>query len=344
MKEKSRESNFIRHRLRIRLEGFRPERLLSEALERGIVMRQICRIDETQVLLYVSESGFRQLKKMAGSRYRLTMIREDGAEPLLSRLRRSRLMLAGIALFVLFFVSQTFFVREISIIGCKSIPEDSIREVLREEGLYEEGRKNFDCEAVERRLFTEFEDIVWARVAYEGNYVEVQIAESEPAEETESEEDAADGACDIVAEKDCYIEEIQVYAGRGSVKKDDYVKKGEVLISGTVPIEHPSYPLEKDETAEHYVHADGLITARVPYYFSFYMEPGEGQKEAETLLRAWILENVPEDAQIVNKDFHFQEKENIIKVYGIVETREQVGKEKEIVIDRKQRRTEEDQN
>ena len=49
---------------------------------------------------------------------------------------------------------------------------------------------------------------------------------------------------------------------------------------------------------------------------------------------------MPEDAQILNKDFHFDQK-NIIRVYGTVETREQVGIEKEIVIDRKERRTEE---
>lgn len=339
MKEKSKESNFIRHWVRVKLEGYRPERLLSQALSRGITLRRISYRDDTEVEFSVSADGFREMKKMAKSKYKLTAVREGGAVPAAGRLKKSKMLFAGLAIFALFFVSQTFFVREINIIGCESIPEDSIRESLRAEGLYEGALKNFDCDAVEKKLFDDFENIVWARVAYEGNYVEVQISEGEqaPAEEIDQVT-----PCDIVADKDCYVEDIQVYSGRGKAARDDYVKKGEVLIAGTVPLEHPSYQLGEDDAAEHYVHAAGKVTARVPYYFSFYMEPGGGRKLAETLLREWIKENVPEDAQILNKDFHFDKKKNIIKVYGTVETREQVGKEKEIVIDKQRQRTEED--
>ena len=60
------------------------------------------------------------------------------------------------------------------------------------------------------------------------------------------------------------------------------------------------------------------------------------------MLREWIAENIPESAQILNKDFHFDKKKNIIRVYGTVETRQQVGKEKEIVIDKHKRGTKED--
>ena len=338
MREKSRESNFIRHWVRVKIEGFRPERLISQAMSEGIPIRRICRKDETEVVVSVAESGFRQMKKMAGSKYKLTVVEEGGVKPFWGRIKRVKMTIAGLDIFALFFISQTFFVREINIIGCESIPEDSIRQCIEKEGLYEGAFRDFDCSAVEKRLFREFENIVWARVAYEGNYVEVQISEGEqnPAEEIDQ-----SAPCNIIAEKECYIEEIQVYSGRGAVSRDDYARKGDVLISGIVPIEHPSYPLDENDAAEHYVHAAGLITARVPYYFSFYMEEGNGQKEAESLLRVWIEENVPEDAQILNKDFHFDQKKNIIRVYGTVETREQVGIEKEIVIDRKERRTEE---
>lgn len=119
------------------------------------------------------------------------------------------------------------------------------------------------------------------------------------------------------------------------------------------------------------------MVARVPYYFSFYMERASGstskgasgstsksasdvaskdgaggaaaaakgdssggqldaeeEKQAQALLRQWIKENVPENAQILNKDFHFAVKENIIRVYGTIETRQKVGIEKEIAIDK----------
>ena len=51
------------------------------------------------------------------------------------------------------------------------------------------------------------------------------------------------------------------------------------------------------------------------------------------LVREWIKENIPEDAQILNKSSNFQQKENIMKVYGVIETRQQVGIEKEIIFE-----------
>ena len=343
MKGKSQASNFIKHQVRVRLEGFRPERLISQAAAEGVTVRDIHYKDETEVSFTVSGEGFRRMKKLAKSRYKFTVLSQKGIIPAMICLRRSRMTVAGVALFLLLFFAQTLFVREINIIGCRSITETAIRQSIAEEGLYEGALKRFDCEAIEKKLFQTFDNIVWARVAYEGNYVEVQISESEQAP---SETVGDSIPCDIVAETDCYIEQIYTYKGRGQAAENDYVKKGDILISGTVPIEHPSYPVEEGETLYHYTHADGKIVARVPYYYTFSLDSDlteeERNKEARRLLRLWIKENVPESAQIINKDFHFTEKKNIISVYGTVETRQQVGIEKEIVIDEHKRGTEED--
>ena len=340
MKEKSRESNFIRHWVRIKLEGFKPERIISEAIARGMTIRQIDYKDETEVCMTVAEEDFRIIKKFAKSKYKFTIIGVGGAHPVARKIKAGKMMIAGMAIFLLFFGAQTLFVREINVIGCKSITESSIRECLREEGLYEGSRKNFDCDAIEHRLFKEFDNIVWAKVAYEGNYVEVKISESK---QVPSDKVGKETPCNIVADQDCYIERILSYTGRSVVAKNDFVKKGDILITGTIPIEHPSYEMGKDDSPEHYVHAAGKIVARVPYYYSFYMEPTDDVKAAAgTMLREWIAENIPESAQILNKDFHFDKKKNIIRVYGTVETRQQVGKEKEIVIDKHKRGTKED--
>lgn len=342
MKEQSQASNFIRHRVRIKLEGFKPERLISQAMAKGVTFRQIVYKDETEVFFTVSRADLRSLKKLAGSKYRITKVGEGGMVPAIHRLRTSKMLLAGVALFALVFFSQTLFVREINIVGCETITETAIRQTLEEEGLYEGAYKNFDCDAIERRLFQEYDRIVWTRVAYEGNYVEVQISESKqiPAADDDDEK-----PCNLVAEQDCYIEKIYTYKGYAHAKENDFVKKGGILISGVVPIEHPSYPVEEGKKLQHYTHAQGKVVARVPYYFSFYMEPSgdekENQKRAEVRLRQWIKENVPKQAEILKKDFYFAAKKNIIRVYGTVETRQQVGIEKEIVIDKYKRGTKE---
>ena len=47
----------------------------------------------------------------------------------------------------------------------------------------------------------------------------------------------------------------------------------------------------------------------------------EGKKKRR-LRRRWIKENIPKQAEILKKDFHFDEKKNIIRVYGTIETRQ----------------------
>lgn len=117
-------------------------------------------------------------------------------------------------------------------VGCKTITESEIRACIAEEGLYEGALKRFDCDAIERKLFSQFDNVVWARVAYEGNYVQVEISESEqvPASDTSREK-----PCSIVADQECYIETVYTYKGRAEVQEGDFVRKGQVLISGRVP-------------------------------------------------------------------------------------------------------------
>ena len=337
MKAKSTESNFTRHWVRVRIDGFRPERLISHMAEQGIPIRDIRYKDETEVYLTLTPDGYKKLKKLAKSKYKLTVIKEGGRRPALQGLKKNKLLVVGVIVFIAFYFVQVSFVQEIRVIGCETIPEDSLRQVLKEEGLYEGCRKTFDCDEIEIRLFQEYESIVWAKVSYQGSYVQVEISEGEIQEE---ELRNREKPCHLVAEQDCYIEKVYTYKGRSHVAEGDFVKKGGILISGIVPIEHPTYPQETEdgEAAEtaHYVHAEGKIVARVPYYFSLNIEGDSTEAEMEAAIRQWSKENVPESAEILNKDFHFEQKKNIIKLYGIIETRQQVGVEKEIVIDKRQ--------
>ena len=333
MKGPSRESNFIKHWVRIRIDGYRPERLLSQAVSKQLNCRNVVYHDETELYCTLSAADYRKLKKLAGLGYRVTVIKEGGARPGIKHLRMNKLMLCGMALFIFFYLVQFSFIREINVLGCETIPEDQLRAVLQEEGLYEGCLKTFDCDGIEKRLFDQYEQIVWARVAYKGSFVQVEIAEGKLQQQAVLNREKP---CHIVAEQDCYIETIRTFRGRAKAETGDFVRKGGILISGKVPIEHPTYPVEEDTPKCHYVHAEGEVTARVPYYYSIYVEPTltEAQRKAE--IRKWMKKNIPENAEILNKDFHFESKKDMIKLYGMIETRQPVGIEKEINIDERQ--------
>ena len=49
-------------------------------------------------------------------------------------------------------------------------------------------------------------------------------------------------------------------------------------------------------------------------------------------IRQWAKENLPEGAEILNKDLNFSYKENIIEAGVTLEVRQQIGEEQEILI------------
>ncbi len=338
MREKSEELNYIRHWVRIKLEGVRVERLLTLAVKDEMIIRNIRYKDETEVYLNLSFKDYKQLKKLAGYKFKITILSEGGTCYRFNKFTKRKLLFIGVAFFILVVAWQSLFIKEIDVIGCKSIPEDELRAFLKEENLYEGCLKKFDCDDIEKKLFHHFKQIVWARVAYDGDFVVVEIAETDnpmPEEQDKS------FYCDIIACKDCYIEQILPYKGENLVFKDDFVRKGDILISGTIPYESTTYESELEGEQEYYVHAEGKVIGLVPYYFTFYMEPDGDYNLANKMLDHWIKENIPENAQIINKDLNFNKKKNIIKIYGTVVSREEVGTEKEIIIDEPETRNEE---
>ena len=333
MRGKSRESSFIKHWVKVRLDGYRPERILNKAMDEGIVIRNFHQKDETESYFQVSSKGHKEMEKLMPKTYRLSVVKEGGCGPALKRIRMNKLLLIGMALFILFYLVQFSLVKEINVVGCQTIPEDQLREVLREEGLYEGAFRTFDCDKIEGRLFDEYDEIVWTKVAYQGSFVQVEIVEGELQQQEMVDRTQP---CHLVAERDCYIETVRTFRGRAKVENGDFVKKGGILISGKVPIEHPTYSVEDDTAKYHYVHAEGEVTARVPYYCSMELKRGLTKEQQQAEIRQWIKKNIPENAEILNKDFHFEQKKNIIEVYGVIETRQPVGIEKEINIDKRE--------
>lgn len=63
------------------------------------------------------------------------------------------------------------------------------------------------------------------------------------------------------------------------------------------------------------------------------------EKEAESKvnqqIRLWAKENLPENAEIINKNLNFIRKGNIIEVGVTLEVHQQIGKEQEIVFGQK---------
>lgn len=388
MRERCKELNFYRCRLQLRIEGFKADKLLNMAFRKGILMRRICVLSETEITVWIAAGDLKKLKKLAKSLYKITVLQEKGPECGVKKIRRQPFVLLGIALAAAVIFTRSLLISTVIVDGYKAIPEESLRKCLSESGIYEGAwRPDIEWEKARKTLYDTFPEITWVKLVYDGTAVYLDIAETDDLRDTsrtdadgdaEDTDDAEDTGkkityTDLVAEKSGYVESVQPLWGEARVEAGDYVKKGQVLIGGCIPIEPTTF--EEGDAKEYYVKAQGEVWARVPYRLNFAQERykenarslqgenaektaeksaeetakgGENKKiiienktertteeikaKAEQQIRLWAKENLPENAEILNKSLNFTPKENIIEIGVTLEVRREITKEQETVV------------
>lgn len=362
MKERSGAWNFYSHRIKVRIEGFRTERLINQAAEAGIIMRDICIVSETELSGWIAASDIALLRRIAKSRYRITVCEGAGPGCRVRQTLKKPVTVTGAVLAAAIVTVQSFFIADIRIDGYKAIPEDSLRLCLEQAGVCEGAfRPQIDWDGARACLRETFPQLTWVQLVYDGRTVILNVEESSNrilSAEAEPDSDIfvpsyeqEKNCVSIVADRSGYIETISPLWGAAQAEPGDFVSEGDVLISGVVPMEPTTF--EEDWPTEYYVHAKGEVTALVPYRLTFNQEryvedeaePGENtvanrrektEEEVKAVLnqqiRLWAEENLPENAEIVNESLNFSVKNNIIEIGMTLEVRQQIGIEKEILV------------
>ncbi|NLM59997.1 MAG: sporulation protein YqfD [Clostridium sp.] len=248
--------NYIRGYVIIVVKGYFLEKFVNICTRRQILLFDISRQKNSKMTLKVSIKGFRMLRPIAkktGCRVRI--LKKHGLPFLINRYRGRKTFLLGAALFVVLFYIMTSFVWTIEITGNEKIETQLIIEKLASMGVKPGVLKyRINSEKVADRIIMDVNGLSYVSVVVRGTKVKVEVAEgvdvppmvplSEP--------------CDIVAGKDGVIKSIVVKAGQAAVKEGDTVKKGQILVSGNVPIKNM-------ENNPRMVHAIGNILARTWY-------------------------------------------------------------------------------
>lgn len=265
-------SSFTEHYRKIKIEGFQLDKLLDRCLRERIQLRGITFAGNLELTLYVSARDFRRLKKLAGSRYRITVLKEGGGRHWIQTIRKRKITVLGILLFAAFLYYQSLFVVEVRIDGYERIGEADLRQTLAEAGLYEGCKKNLDVNKIKIHLYEEYETISWAGISLDGNLARVTIAEGANPIEEKPEKVEEKKPCNIVADKAGYISRVIPEEGLRAVEDGAYVKKGDILITGKVPLNSTAYGTDAENRTETYVHAAGSVEAKIPQRVRFFAE------------------------------------------------------------------------
>lgn len=257
---------FLSHSVLLRIEGFDRQKLLSTCMAQGILLKDIRFEEELSMTLRVTREDFPRLKKAAGNRYRITVLSEKGFRPFFLRMFVRRSTVAGLLLFTALMFYQAAFISEVQIYGYEHLQEAEIRQVLAEHGICEGARKNKDLDGVEAAMYSRFDNLSWIGIEYSGNMASVQIVENKPVPERKDPSQYTH----VVADKAGYIEKIIPRNGLRAVEDGTYVKPGDVVITGLMPIVDKTF--ENREGGFRPVHGEGEVWARILYRFTYYQE------------------------------------------------------------------------
>lgn len=267
--------NFSKHYLEIEVEGFKLNDFLSECMKKQIPLREVKYVSDLCLKMQIRKSDLHDVKCIGKNRYKVTVRKEEGYARKIDLIFASKTRALGMALFAFIIYFQSLFVSEIRIDGYERIPENEIRRCLAEAGLREGVKNDLDFEELRLHLYRNLENVVFVGIHAEGCLVLVDIVEGEKTKKV-----VADNTpCNIVAEQDGYIYKVISTEGIRVVEDGIYVNKGDILISGIVPLKSTAYGQPGSELTERYVHAGGSVVARIPERFTFFQSANKIIKE-----------------------------------------------------------------
>lgn len=121
-------------------------------------------------------------------------------------------------------------------------------------------RSRLDCDAIEKRLREIHPEISWVSAEEIGSVLKISIKEGKESVEHEK----TGTPCHLTAPYDGTIQDISVSRGTAKVKRGQKVKKGDILISGLIPVTDDSDQITEYMT----VAAKGDISILVRQSFS----------------------------------------------------------------------------
>lgn len=186
--------------------------------------------------------------------------------------KKRKCFIIGIFIFLCLIIYSNGFIWKIKVSGSALYTEEEILNYVKNE-LVKAGTKkeDVDCNQIEFVLREKYNKIAWISCYINGTELNIEISDTiEPDKIKE-----VNKPCDIVAVKDCVVVDMITKSGVPVVKKDDTVKKGDVLITGRIEIYN-----DYDELTDiNYVSSDGFVYGETVYNYYDSFELRHYEKE-----------------------------------------------------------------
>ena len=177
--------------LRIRVEGYSPERFLNLCCYHGIFLWNL-RPAKGAYEMNIRVRDFRRLRPMVRkSRAKVRIIQKRGVPFFIHKYRGRKLFFTGsvIAICLIFLLSS--FIWRIQIDGNLARTDEVLLSFLTEKGIAcGMAKKNVDCDRIEKDIRMEYDDIIWVSAYVHGSCLKIKVRENPDRKELQTEAEA----------------------------------------------------------------------------------------------------------------------------------------------------------
>ncbi len=258
---------------KIKIEGKDVKRFIKKLYSNNIYFNDIEMYDK-YAYVEVDKSNYEKLKQIK-TIYKIEIVKLYGIIRIIDFIKRYSLFLIilGVGLLYLIFLSNIIF--KVEVIHSKREIRDLLYKELKYYNIdkYHFVKSYKEREKIEEYILNKHKDkLEWLEIERIGTKYEVRVEERI----IKKENDKLD-VQNIVAKKDGIITKIEASKGEIVKKVGDYVKKGDIIISGTI---------KKDDVIKGKVAASGNVYAEVwyktivdmPYYYKNSTKTGRKRK------------------------------------------------------------------
>ena len=238
--------------LKVEVKGFAPERFMNLIIKNDVVIWSV-NATENGYIFFTGRKNLLKMKPLLQkTNVKLTVVEKYGFPYLVKKNKRRVFFIAGFLICILFVYIMSMFVWEIKVNGTRQlVAQNILKDIEKEYVKLGTRKKEVDCEGLERQLMKKYDEISWIDCNLNGTTLTVSVEEGTVSDENKKSLEKND----IVALKDATITKMITREGKPLVKVRDQVKKGDILISGTIYI----YNDNNEVLETNYVPADGDI-------------------------------------------------------------------------------------
>ncbi len=250
---------YLRGYVAIKVWGYSVERLLNLCGNHDVLVWDIEDHGDYHTM-HISIPGFFALKpllKKTGTR--AAVVGKYGLPFFAAKMWKRKLFVAGLICCILFWSLASCFIWDIRIEGNFALTEDVLLDYLETRGVHTAMKKSaLKIEELEHALREDYDLITWTSLQLKGTTLVVRIKENEMPSYEDRTDAGTERGMDLVAQKAGVVTYIITRSGVPLAACGDSVEKGDVLVSGAVPVYNEDTTVRRYE----YVKADADITLR----------------------------------------------------------------------------------